>query len=171
MRRYLGSFPSLNLHDPQIYVADLCTLLCGYPLWASEKAISAVQDTLKWPATRADLKPVLEEKVRVHRYADEWEKRADKMLEDRRLTLEAPDNSAKREAIATAWLNRTDPKARQLAGIMDSEKAKRDEITKDKLMAANKLAFERECAAFGIKGSDVSPALLKSLQAETEETP
>ena len=46
VRRYLGSFPSLNLHDPEIYIADLCALLCGYPLWAGQRAIDVLGERL-----------------------------------------------------------------------------------------------------------------------------
>lgn len=71
VRRYLGSFPSLNLHDPEIYITELCTVLTGYPLWAGEKAIEQAKDTIRFPATRAELKPLLEDQVRVFRYLDE----------------------------------------------------------------------------------------------------
>lgn len=90
VRRYLGSFPSLNLHDPEIYIADLCALLCGYPLWASQRAIEKVKDTIKFPATRAEIKPLLEENVKLPRYAAEWERDAAKLIEDRALLLTGP---------------------------------------------------------------------------------
>lgn len=82
VRRYLGSFPSLNLHDPEIYITDLCALLCGYPLWAAEQSIEKVKDTIKFPATRAEIKPVLESHVKVFRYAAEWERDASRMIAD-----------------------------------------------------------------------------------------
>ena len=73
VRRYLGSFPTLNLHDPEVYIAEICSLLCGYPLWAGEKAIGKIKDTHEWPATRAVIKPQLEDQVRIHRDAARWE--------------------------------------------------------------------------------------------------
>lgn len=91
VRRYLGSFPSLNLHDPEIYVADLCGLLCGYPLWAGQSAIEKIKDTNKFPATRAEIKPLLDEHVRIPKYAQEWEAQARSQIADRsRLAIEGP---------------------------------------------------------------------------------
>jgi len=91
VRRYLGSFPSLNLHDPEIYIADLCGLLCGYPLWAGERAIEKIKDTNKFPATRAEIKPLLEDNVRIPKFAQEWESRANEQIADRsRLAIEGP---------------------------------------------------------------------------------
>jgi len=91
VRRYLGSFPSLNLHDPEIYITDLCTLLCGYPLWAGEKAIAKVKETIKFPTTHAEIKPLLDEHVRLPKYAAEWERNARAQLEEtERLAIEGP---------------------------------------------------------------------------------
>lgn len=91
VRRYLGSFPSLNLHDPEIYIADLCGLLCGYPLWAGQSAIEKIKDTNKFPATRAEIKPLLEDNVRIPKYAEEWERGARAQIaETARLAIEGP---------------------------------------------------------------------------------
>lgn len=90
VRRYLGSFPSLNLHDPEIYIADLCQLLCGYPLWAGENSIEQVKNTIKFPATRAEIKPLLDDHVRLPKYVAEWERNAQAQIADTRLFLEGP---------------------------------------------------------------------------------
>lgn len=87
VRRYLGSFPSLNLHDPEIYIADLCGLLCGYPLWAGQGAIEKIKDTNKFPATRAEIKPLLDEHVRIPKYEQEWERGARALIADRSAPL------------------------------------------------------------------------------------
>lgn len=76
VRRYLGGFPSLNLHDPEIYIADLCALLCGYPLWAGENAVDKIKDTNKFPAVRAEIKPLLDESVRIPKFSQQWEAQA-----------------------------------------------------------------------------------------------
>ncbi len=81
-RRYLGSFPSLHLHDPEIYIADLCGLLCGYPLWAGESAIDKIKDTNKFPATRAEIKPLLDDNVRIPKFAEHWEAQARLQIAD-----------------------------------------------------------------------------------------
>lgn len=91
VRRYLGSFPSLNLHDPEIYIADLCALLCGYPLWAGEKAIEKVKELSEWPATRAKIKPLLDDHVRLPKFAEEWDRNARLQIADTEaLAIEGP---------------------------------------------------------------------------------
>ncbi len=91
VRRYLGSFPSLSLHDPEIYIADLCGLLCGYPLWAGQSAIEKIKDTNKFPATRAEIKPLLDDHVRIPKFAQEWERDARAQIADRAtLAIEGP---------------------------------------------------------------------------------
>lgn len=72
-------------------MADLCSLLCGYPLWAAENAIERVKDTIKFPATRAEIKPLLEDQVRVPKFAAEWERKAQvQIAETEQLMLEGP---------------------------------------------------------------------------------
>ena len=83
MERLLGSYPSVNLHDPEIYVADIASLLSSYPLWAGEMAIDRVKKTTKFIPTVADLHPELESAVKPLRYAQQWEQRAHAQIEDR----------------------------------------------------------------------------------------
>jgi hypothetical protein len=59
----LGSFPTLNLHDPEIYIADLCVVLTGYPGWAGRAALEQAKDRIRYPACRAELRPLLEDQV------------------------------------------------------------------------------------------------------------
>ena len=42
LKQMLGSYPSLNLHDPESYMASIISLFCSYPLWAGERAVSKV---------------------------------------------------------------------------------------------------------------------------------
>lgn len=79
----LGSYPSAGATDPEVYVASLISLLLGYPLWAGQRAIEKTLDTSKFLPTRADLKPILEDEVRVHRYAAEWEANAQRLANTR----------------------------------------------------------------------------------------
>jgi len=90
VRRYLGSFPSLNLHDPEVYIADLCSLLCGYPLWAGQQAIQTVKETIKFPATQAEIKPLLDEHVRLPKYVQDLERAAQLQIAARAMALEGP---------------------------------------------------------------------------------
>ena len=86
----LGSYPSLNLHDPKTYIASLCTMLCGYPLWAGENAVRSVTRESKFVPTQAELTEKLEAEVRVARYADEWDRGAAKQLR----AIEGPKETA-----------------------------------------------------------------------------
>lgn len=76
----LGSYPSLTLHDPETYIATICSLLVGYPLWAGERAIDkAIIEAKFAPPSLGVLKPHLEDEVRTARYAQEWEETAERM--------------------------------------------------------------------------------------------
>lgn len=81
--RMLGSYPSLGLHDPETYISVICSLLCGYPLWAAERAIELATIEAKFaPPTPGVLKPLLESEVRTARYAAEWDSGArDQLLQ------------------------------------------------------------------------------------------
>jgi len=57
----------LNLANPEYYIAEIAVLLAGYPQWAGEAALEAIKDILKYPTTRAELKPLLEDQVRYAR--------------------------------------------------------------------------------------------------------
>jgi len=80
LRQLLGSYPSAGATDPEVYVASLISLLTGYPLWAGQRAIEKTIDTSKFLPTRADLKPLIEDEVRVHRYAAEWDRHAEAQI-------------------------------------------------------------------------------------------
>lgn len=75
-KRLLGSYPSLTLHDPKTYIAALCALLCGYPLWAGENAVRSLARESKFIPTQAEIAEKLEAEVRVARYVDDWDKGA-----------------------------------------------------------------------------------------------
>src|SRR5260370_40514480 len=38
VRRLLGSYPSQNLHDPEMFMAELMTVFLRYPVWIDEQA-------------------------------------------------------------------------------------------------------------------------------------
>ena len=74
----LGSYPSLNLHDPETYIAAICSLLTGYPLWAAERAVDKATIESKFiPPTPGILKPHLEDEVRTARYVEQWNRGAE----------------------------------------------------------------------------------------------
>ncbi len=83
LKRMLGSYPSLNLHDPETSMATITSLFASYPLWAAESAAAAaVMESKFAPPSLGVLKPLLEDRVRTHRYAADWERNARQQLAD-----------------------------------------------------------------------------------------
>jgi hypothetical protein len=90
VKQMLGSYPSLALHDPQTYIASICTLLSRYPLWAGENAIRHAiegEESKFTPPTLGILRPLLEAEIKIVRYAAEWDRSAHSQV---LLALEPP---------------------------------------------------------------------------------
>lgn len=77
LEQLLSCYPALNLTNPKPYLAQLAALLCDYPKWAGEGAITSAMDNRKYPPNRAELRALLEEQVRSARYAAQFGKRDD----------------------------------------------------------------------------------------------
>lgn len=80
IRQLLGCYPSPNLYDPETYVATMVSLLCGYPLWAGQRAVRQLSFSSKFIPSVAEIAPILNEEVRVARRAAEWEADAQRMI-------------------------------------------------------------------------------------------
>mgnify|MGYP001608434066 FL=1 len=80
VKKLLRSYASLNLHDPEGYIAEVVTLLSGYPLWAGESVIEEVRKTSKFIPNISDIHPKLETAVKPFRYAAEWEAQSKRQL-------------------------------------------------------------------------------------------
>lgn len=77
----LGSYASVNLHDPETYIASVVMLFSSYPLWAGEAAVRIAPIDAKYaPPSIGVLRPILEDQVRTHRYAKQWDRAADDQL-------------------------------------------------------------------------------------------
>jgi hypothetical protein len=99
--RMLGSYPSVNLYDPEVFIAGMVVLLKGYPHWAGESAVRKAigSDECKFsPPTQGILRPLLEAEVKVYRYAEEWNQRAESSL----LALAAPRRETEEERKAAS---------------------------------------------------------------------
>ena len=78
-----GSYPSLNLYDPEVFIDGMVSLLTGYPHWAGQGAVKKAVGSTECkfiPPTQGILKPLLEAEVRVHRYAAEWGEGAERQV-------------------------------------------------------------------------------------------
>jgi len=53
--RLLGGYPSLNLHDPETYIAGVTALLCGFSWWVGERAIEKVSNESKFVPSKAEV--------------------------------------------------------------------------------------------------------------------
>jgi hypothetical protein len=89
LNRMLGSYPSLNLHDPKIYMANLTALMAQYPLWVGERAIVEVRRATEYLPTEKIVREALEGQISAHRFAAEWNKGAALIADDRK-RLAAP---------------------------------------------------------------------------------
>src|SRR5215469_1374338 len=76
VNRLLGSYPQLNLHDPEVYMTGLVSLLCKYPLEAGETVIGQVTATTKWPPAHGEVAMLLNEATAFERRMQEREARA-----------------------------------------------------------------------------------------------
>lgn len=88
VRRMMACYPSQKLADPEIYLAELVTILCGYPKWAAEIAIKAAKkETIPYIPAVPVIERELDEQVRSLRYARDWELAA----QENRKRLAGPD--------------------------------------------------------------------------------
>jgi hypothetical protein len=88
VKRMMGCYPSLSLHDPQVYVAELVTVLTGYPLDIGAEAIEkAKKESPKFIPTVPELRIACETLVKSKRdawtYARQWEEQSRRQLRER----------------------------------------------------------------------------------------
>jgi hypothetical protein len=71
VKRMMGCYPSLSLHDPEVYIAELVTVLTRYPLDVGEKAIeNAKLESPKFVPTVPEVGKACEALVKSRR--DAW---------------------------------------------------------------------------------------------------
>lgn len=99
VKRLLGSYPSLSLHDPETYITELVSLLTRYPDWVGEKAIELAKAESPTfvpsvPIVGKACKDAIGTTQTSLTYAQEWDERARLQLEERnrfdRQSSEAP---------------------------------------------------------------------------------
>ena len=88
VRRLLGSYPSVKLHDPQIYMTELMALFVRYPAWVGEQGIvGAKKESPKFIPAVPEVEKACERAFGEIRwratYADEWNARSKVQLEER----------------------------------------------------------------------------------------
>lgn len=167
--RMFAGYPSQRNSDPRATIATYVLELESLPAWAVEKACESVR-LGKVPELNPDFPP---SSVRLNQIATlelEVAKAEKGKIEALLEVVQSPGHrseadQARAEETATAWLERRDPRARQLAETNKPSSAaalERRKFTED----ASREFFLRECRAAGIDpASGVSPSLLKTLEA------
>ena len=94
VKRMMGCYPSLSLHDPEVYIAELVTALTRYPLEIGEKAIEKAKlESPKFVPTVPELRIACDALVKSQRdtwtYGQQWEEQSRKQLRERE-AAEAP---------------------------------------------------------------------------------
>lgn len=87
VKRLMGAYPSLSLHDPQVYIAELVAVFTQYALEVGERAIEQAKlESPKYVPTVPQVKAACQEQRRDHAftYAMEYERRSQQQLMDRR---------------------------------------------------------------------------------------
>jgi hypothetical protein len=99
VRRFLAGYPNLAAHDPEGYVAEMIEAMSQYPQWAGERTIVKVDEKNdKFPPTVPQLRNWLDDAVRPYRFAQEWNTRSLKQIEERPAD-EAPPLSAAQQCL------------------------------------------------------------------------
>src|SRR5262245_51521085 len=88
VKRMMGCYPSLSLHDPEVYIAELVTVLTRYPLDVGEKAIEKAKlENPKFVPTVPEIGKACEALVKSQRgawtYAQQWEEQSRRQLRER----------------------------------------------------------------------------------------
>jgi hypothetical protein len=88
-RRLTGAYPSLKLHDPEIFVAELIASLLRYPAWVGEQAIeqakrASPQFVPSVPMVTEACESVVGQTREAMTYAHEWEEQSRRQLAQRK---------------------------------------------------------------------------------------
>lgn len=147
---FIGSIASVLLQYPR----QVC-LKCADPRHGLARHVKflSIAELVNWLEKQTE--PLRVDVSREHRVVDQLKARAD-------WESEAVSESLKEKG--RAWLERIDPKARQLAGNDGAEGEARRIALLEQIQRANNEAFEQECKHAGIDPErNVTPSLLKAL--------
>lgn len=129
--RLLGSYPSLNLHDPETFMAELVAVFVKYPQWVGEQAVvDAKRESPQYvpsvPLVERSCEQAVGQTREAVTYAQNWEHQSRLQLEERR-RIEEPEESAeyRRDVVARVWprgLAETRSTTRDIGTIPNSPK-------------------------------------------------
>lgn len=147
---FIGALASVLMQYPR-----QCVLKCGDPLRGIAREIKflSLADVVAW----------LEKETEPMRVDVTREQRREEQLRDREAWLNEKPSERLKE-LGRAWLDRTDPQAQQLTAVNTENAAAQKAAGLEKMQAANRTIFERECRHAGVDpGRGVSPTLLKTI--------
>jgi len=153
------------------YIGAIAELLMRYPksvALACADPFHGVVTQTKFMPTPSDIIGFCERKAApMHEESAREDRRADQLAAREDWQNEVIPESLKEKS--RAWLDRTDPAAKQLTGLNSAEHAARQDAGLAKIQEANRRVFEAECKRDGIDPArGVSPSLLKTLQHDTK---
>ena len=166
MRSLIRGYPNGGANAGDGYIGALAAVLGQYPRQVALKCadpLRGVSRETKFLPTVADLvawceketEPLRRDVDRENRIAEQF-----RLTEEWKNAEKTPSLLAKTQA----WLDRTDPIARELVELDTAATKARREITEAQIEQANRLAFERECRSAGIDPArGISPSLIKAI--------
>lgn len=168
--RMFAGYPSQRNSDAQSTVATYVMELGNLPAWAIERACEAVRQgkvpdiSLDFPPSSARLNQIAAAELNIAKSEKGKIEALLEVVQSAGGRTEVEQKHA--EAVASAWLDRSDPRAKALVEANRPSSAK-DEERRAFTESNAREFFERECRAAGIspKGG-VSPSLLKIIKGE-----
>ena len=109
--RLLGSYPSLNLHDPETFMTELVLEFLKYPLWVGERAVietkrKSPQFVPSVPLVGQSCEEIVGQTRAALTFGEQWDRRAKMQLDereeiDRNQAAETPEY--RRAVVARLW--------------------------------------------------------------------
>lgn len=154
-------------HDPETYCAAVAATLSEFDRQVVDYVTdprTGLPSESKWLPNIAEVRAAcVHEAGRRTRLAQPSVK--DRLAAYKPPPPRSPEEEAKAAASASAWLNRTDPRAAALEASLPGRKPDATRQAQE----LNQRIFERECHAAGIEpAAGVSPALFAQIQASKE---
>lgn len=145
--RLLGSYPSLNLHDPETFMTELVLVFLKYPQWVGEQAVTDAKRASpiyvpSVPTVEKACEDAIVQTREAFTYAQQWERQTQLQLEQRRRVEEDDQREPlehRRAVVARLWPQGLDQKrggTQHIGPIPDSgSKPGFRQFTEDELKA------------------------------------
>ena len=154
---FIGALASVLTQYPRQVVFKCADPLRGI---ARDSKFLSIAETVSWLEKQTE--PMRADVDREKRIAEQFRARDD---------WQGNVVSPRLKEMGKAWLDRSDPIARELVAENLAAEAARKDMGLQRIQQANQAVFERECKAAGIDPArGVSPALLKALGERHADT-